>query len=216
MSKKITARRVILTSFFVDALDIAVNLVIMLATGSVVIASEMVQGISDLIASGLLLIGLGRPRKETYSWAIASTLIMLLVASSLSFYLGLRRFLNPIEIQNILVGFLALIISIISNGYAFILSAKRIVGKYKSFKNLVKDFRSSSFVMTKNTFVLDLMGMSAAIVGLIALILYQISGNPKFDGLGAMGIGVVLGLLSLNLLLDIKKMESKRPVKDGQ
>ena len=64
--------------------------------------------------------------------------------------------------------------------------------------------------MTKNTFVLDLMGMSAALVGLSALILYQISQNPRFDGLGAMAIGVVLALFSLKLLSDIKKMSGKK------
>ena len=61
--------------------------------------------------------------------------------------------------------------------------------------------------MTKNTFVLDLMGASAALVGLIALILYQFFGEIRFDGVGAMGIGLVLALLSVNLILDIRRMQ---------
>ena len=64
--------------------------------------------------------------------------------------------------------------------------------------------------MTKNTFVLDLMGMSAALLGLVALILYQLTGELRFDGVGAMGIGIVLALLSVDLLFDIGTAQRKK------
>ncbi len=210
MHKYISARQVILVSFFVDLLDIIVNLIICLVTGSVIILSELIQGMSDLIASGLLLIGLKRPRSETYFWAFTSTLVMLFVASTLSFGFGLERFINPHEIKNINIAYITLILSIFTNAYAFWLSAKRILKKYKTFKNLIRGFRSPSFILTKNTFVLDLMGTSAAILGLLALILYHISGDSRFDGLGAMGIGLILATLSLMLALDIKNISLKK------
>lgn len=199
MEHKISARRVILTSFFVDSLDIVVNLIVVLLTGSVVIVSELVQGISDMAASGLLLIGLKRSRTERFFWALISALVMLLVAASLSFYFGLRRFLNPEPIDNIYVAYAALIIGAISNTYAFVLSAKRI-----------RQHKGSSLIMTKNTFVLDLMGASAAVMGLIALIFYEVFGEIRFDGVGAMGIGIVLAFLSLRLIFGIKRMRKKR------
>lgn len=203
MSKQITAKRVILTSFFVDLLDIAVNLYVAFITGSVVMLAELLQGISDLIASGLLLIGLKRPKKETAFWTLVSAFIMLGLASSLSIYFGVKRFQNPEEITHIPLAYASLVIGFISNSYAFFLSAKRIV-KGGSFFSLLSAFRDSKFIMTKNTFVLDLMGASAALVGLVALIFYHTSGEMRFDGLGAIGIGVILALLSLNLILNIK------------
>jgi divalent metal cation (Fe/Co/Zn/Cd) transporter len=210
MAKSVTARRVVLTSFWVDALDIILNLAVTLVTGSVVMVAELTQGVSDLLASGLLIIGLHRPKKEIYFWTLSSTLVMLLLASSLSFYFGLKRFLHPQEIENILIAYMALIVSVVSNGYAFILSAQRILKKGASFRKVFQEFEASSLIMTKNTFVLDLMGMSAALVGLIALILYQVFGNLRFDGLGAMGIGIVLALLSLRLVVDMTHMPSKK------
>src|SRR3990167_9279993 len=60
MGKQISVKQVILTSFFVDFLDIAVNIFVALITGSVVMLAELLQGVSDLIASGLLLIGLSK------------------------------------------------------------------------------------------------------------------------------------------------------------
>ncbi len=205
MSFPISAKRAILTSFFVDLLDILLNVSIVFFTGSVVMVAELFQAIADLTSSVLLWIGLKRPKKEVYFWTILSALIMLTVASSLSFYFGLQRFLHPEEVHNIFLAYMALMIAAISNGYAFFISAKRILDG-KRFSTLVYSFRASPFIMTKNTFVLDLMGMSSAVVGLLALVLYHVYGDLRFDGLGAMCIGVILAFLSINLILDLSRL----------
>jgi divalent metal cation (Fe/Co/Zn/Cd) transporter len=202
------AKRVVWTSFLVDALDIALNLVIMLVTGSVVMLAEMFQGISDLLASGFLLIGLRRSKKEIYLWTALSALSMLLLAASLSFYYGLQRFLQPEEIESIALAYIALVIAATSNGYAFYVSVKRLIEGRKS-KNVIKAYNASKKIMTRNTFVLDLMGMSAALVGLMALILYQLTGELRYDGIGAMAIGVILALLSIDLLVDMFRMRAR-------
>lgn len=209
MPKRISAKRAVLTSFYVDALDIALNLVVLIITGSVVMLSELFQGVADLISSGLLLIGLRRSRKERYFWVLLSALSMLLLASTLSIYFGLQRVLQPEAIERIFLAYAALFIAASSNGYAFYVSAKRILHGRK-VSSLARTFASSSRIMTKNTFVLDLMGMSAALVGFVALILYQSTGEQRFDGVGAMGIGVVLAFLSIHLILDIRRMARKR------
>ena len=203
MSSQITAKRVVLTSFFVDLLDVSLNVSVALLTGSVVMISEFFQAIADLISSALLWVGIKRPKKEIYLWTMLSALVMLIFASSLSFYFGLRRFLHPEEVKNILLAYTALLIAVISNGYAFYISVKRILGG-KSPSTLIKTFNNSPLIITKNTFVLDLMGMSSALVGLTALVLYQVTGDLRFDGLGAMGIGIILAFLSANLILDLK------------
>ena len=207
MGTKISARRVILTSFFVDLLDIVINVAVALLTGSVVMIAELFQAIADLISSSFLLVGLKRPIKEKVFWTVASALMMLCFASSLSFYFGLERFLHPQKIENILFAYTALLIAALSNGYGFLLSLKRIFAgkRFSGIRGAVGIFRGSKLIMTKNTFILDLMGASSAITGLVALILYQLTGKISFDGLGAMGIGVILAVLSLDLLFNVKR-----------
>lgn len=206
MAKSISAEKVVWTSFFVDLLDILVNFGVVIVTGSIVMLAELFQGIFDLVASGLLLIGLRRPKREVHYWALMSALVMLLIASTLSFYFGYRRFLNPEEIQNIFLAYITLMVNIFTNCYAFYLSVKRII-KGKNLFNVFNEFKNSPLVMTKNTFVLDLMGVSAAVVGLIALVLYQLFGEIRFDGLGAMAIGLVLAFLSVDLILNIIRLK---------
>ncbi len=202
MSSHISARRVVLTSFFVDLLDIVLNITVAILTGSVVMVAEFFQAIADLISSGFLLVGLIRSKKEIYLWTILSALVMLLVASSLSFYFGLRRFLHPEAVKNIVLAYGALSVAAVSNGYAFVISVKRIF-RGKRVSTWIHVFHTSRHIMTKNTFVLDLMGMSSALVGTAALGAYQVVGDMRFDGLGAMGIGVILAFLSINLIADL-------------
>ena len=68
MAKQISSNKAVWTSFFVDLGDIVMNVLVMLATGSVVMLAVAFEGLSDLVASGLLLIGLRnskrRPNKQ--------------------------------------------------------------------------------------------------------------------------------------------------------
>jgi len=76
--------------------------------------------------------------------------------------------------------------------------------KKNLFQSSGNFFHQSALIETKTAFVLDMMGTSASILGFIALMLYGITGNGQFDGLGAMIIGVVLGIFSVVLLFAVK------------
>ena len=212
---QVSAHRVVWTSFIVDILDVILNLIVMLATGSVVMLSELLQGGADLIAAGMLLIGLKRSRppadkkhpfgqgKEIYFWTLLSALVMFTVAAGFSLYLGWQRFIKPEAVHNIYLAYGGLIFATITNGYAFSLSFRRLLGR-RDPKRILNIFLQSSLVESKNTFVLDFMGTSAAFIGLSALILYQVTGEMRFDGIGAMSMGIVLSVLAFFLVLGVK------------
>ena len=213
--KRISARKAVTTSFLVDLLDIIMNVIVMIITGSVVMLAEAFEGASDLVASGLLLIGIRiskrRPNKKhpfgygkaLFFWTLISAIVMLIFGAGLSIYFGIQRFLHPEEIENIFVAYGALCISVITNGYALTVSSRRLIGKEK-IKKLFGVFIHSTHVETKNTFVLDLTGTSAALMGLVSLILYQVAGIQHFDGLGAMLIGILIAVSSLVLIWGVK------------
>lgn len=212
---QISAQKVVLTSFIVDILDVVINLIVMLATGSVVMLSELLQGVADLIAAGMLLIGLKRSRwpadkkhpfgqgKEIYFWTLLSALVMFAVAAGFSLYFGWQRFIKPEAVHNIYLAYGGLIFATLTNGYAFSLSFRRLLGN-RNPKRILNIFLQSSLVESKNTFILDFMGTSAAFIGLLALILYQLTGEMRFDGIGAMSMGIILSILAFFLVLGVK------------
>lgn len=215
--KEISAERAVLTSFFVDLTDIIANAIVALITGSVVMIAETIQGIVDALSVGIVFIGLKFSKKPAdkkhpfgygkavYFWTFLAGILIFGITAITIFYMGLQRFLNPEKIQHIYLTFIILSFFILTNGYSLSVGIRRIL-KGKKLKHFFKMYRTSQLVETKTTITLDLIGSSAAIIGLIALILYQTTGNMRFDGLGAMAIGVILGGLALFLLNNTKNL----------
>lgn len=215
--QKLTTQKVILTSFVVDLLDVVLNFSVALLSGSVVMLTQVLEGASDLASSGFLIVGFRRSLQkedkthpfgygtEIYFWSLLSALVMFGLTSTLSFYFGWQRFFHPEPIKDINLALLVLIITLFTNGYAFILSFLRLLRK-RPPKHILRIFYRSSLVETKTTFILDLMGTAASLVGTLALGIYAITGDIRFDGLGAMIIGMILAIFSFFLVLGIREL----------
>lgn len=212
----VSAKRVIITSFLVDFLDFLFSTVVAILSGSVVMLAQALEGGADLVSSGLLIFGLNRslrhPDKnhpfghgrELYFWTLISALFTLSVSATLSFYFGWKRFLNPHPISDLFLANLVLLVTVLTNGYALFLSIRRLVGK--NTQSLGYAFFTSPLIETRATFVLDLMGTLASILGLSALLIYGVTGDLRFDGLGAMAIGVTLGIMAFFLILGVRDL----------
>lgn len=215
--KKISAKKVIVASFLVDFLDIVLSVFVAVVTGSVIMLTEALEGVSDLTSSGLLLIGLKRSTqkadrshpfgygREIYFWTLLAALVMFGVTSTVSIYFGWQRIVNPHPVDNLYLAQIVLLIAFFSNGYAFFLSYKRLLKK-RSMGQIVKIFYKSSLVETKTTFILDLMGTVAAFLGMVALVIYRVTGDVRFDGVGAVVIGFALAFLALLLVMGIRDL----------
>lgn len=215
--KSITSEKVVLTSLLVDISDVLINAAIAIISGSVVMLSQALEGAADLLASFFLLLGVRRSKRpsdkshpfgygrELYFWTFLSALATFVITAGASFYFGLLRFLNPHPIENIGFAYLALFIGIATNGYSTSLSFRRLIGKGPLTK-IFDAFSHSALIASKTAFVLDLMGTLASVLGLVALLLFRITGNLRFDGLGAMAIGVLLSFLALFIIKGAKDL----------
>lgn len=217
MYKRPSASRVIITSFLVDFIDVLTSFVVAMLSGSVVMIAQVLEGLTDLAASGFLLIGLIRSKMpsdkkhpfgyglEIYFWTMLSSVLILGVTSTLSIYFGWKRLISPLLIHNIYLAFAVLGFTVFTNGYALSLSIKRLLRGRSLFK-IREIFSHSSLIETKTTFVLDLTGSLASIFGLVALVFYQITGNLIFDGLGAIAIGCLLAVFGVVLLVPLREL----------
>jgi cation diffusion facilitator family transporter len=221
VKKSVSTKRVLFTSFFVDVLDTLINVTIAIITGSAVMFAEALQGFADLTSVGMLLIGFERSKKrsnkqhpfgygkEIYFWAILSVFLIIGITATLSFYSGVQQLRSPTKIDSVAIAFAALTVATITNGYAFLLSLRKLLGD-NPLKKLVKVFLETSDVAPRTTLVLDAMGALAAVFGLISLTIYGITGDARYDGLGACIIGVLLAILALTLLFTTKSLVTGR------
>jgi cation diffusion facilitator family transporter len=183
--------------------------------------AESLQGFADLTSVTMLLIGYERSKKrsnkqhpfgygkELYFWAIISVFIIIGITATLSFYSGYQKWREPSHVDYVGVAYAALVISVVTNSYAFWLSLRKLLAD-NPIKKFVKVFLESSDVAPRTTLVLDAMGSMAAVLGLASLIIYGLTGEAKYDGLGAMLIGVLLAILALTLLFTTKSLVTGR------
>jgi len=213
--KNISDEKVIKTSIKVDIIDVLLNGTAFLVTGSVTMLAEVFQGLADLINDGLIYFGMKRSRglpdkkypfgygRELYIWSFLAVLTMFLFLAGLSFYFGWQRLRDQKDIEHIFLAYSILIISLITNGYSFSLGFRRLL-EGRPFWRIKQAFSQSTFLETKVTFISDLLGALAAFFGLIALILFEVTGKLWFDGLGAMVIGLIMAIFSLQLLKNVR------------
>ncbi len=214
---RLTAHRVVIASFLVDLTDVVLNLIVAFLSGSVVMLTQVLEGLSDLAASGILLVGIVRSGRksdrthpfgygrEIYFWTLISALITFGITAMLSIYFGWQRVIAPHRIHDIWLVFLILAITVGTNGYAFFLSYKRLLHK-RHPRHIIRIFYRSSLVETKTTFILDFMGAIASIVGIFALVIYVATGDQRFDGIGAIVMGIAIAIGSIFLIAGIRDL----------
>lgn len=215
MLHRVSSKRVVITSFLVDLSDVFLNLLVAVASGSVIMISQTLQGASDLITSGLLVLGVSRSKRrpdrrhrfgygrEIYFWTLMSGVSMLVVSALISMYLGWQRVLHPEPIAHLPFAVAVLVIGLATNSYAFWLSTRRLTQDQPA-RPLVFSFIYSELVETKATTILDLMGSAAAIFGLLAYGVYALTGDARFDGIGAVVVGMVTAFFAIFLLFEVK------------
>lgn len=214
---RISSERVVWTSLIVDITDICSSVIGAVASGSAVVLATALRGMADLMTTAFLLVGLKMSRRranrrhkfgygrEVYFWAFLSSVAMLTVTGGLSFFYGWQHFRFPQEIENIGLSFAVLAIGVLTNGYAFSLDARRLK-QANPEHNLEQGFFHSNLVEIKIAFVLDLMGVATALLGILALAIYRLTGDARLDGLGAIMIAGTVIILTTYLIIEIKDL----------
>jgi cation diffusion facilitator family transporter len=217
MSKKISDNRVVLTSSVVSVGDVAINLAVGIITGSTVMFAQALQGLSDLITSGLLLYGVGRSKQKTntrfqfgygreiFFWVLMAGIIMFLGTGLISIIMGFQQFRDPQVIQTVYLALGILVFNLITNGYAFSLSVRRLKEQSPDATPWWSRIAHSSIVETKATFFVDLLGMLAAVIGLVAIVALILTGDARLDGIGSMAIGIAMMLAAGFLIHDVRQ-----------
>lgn len=215
MSKKTSTKRVVTVSFMVDLLDIITNLIVAVLTGSAVIFAEMIQGLSDSLGSFLLVVGQKRSRKprdiqhplghsrEVFFWALLSSMVMLTLGSGLTIWRGYHQFISPQPIENKFFALSVLILSVITNGYAFHQSMKKI---YIDGISFIRSFKESSNQLVKTALLRNSLGVLSAIVGLVAMLFYNFFGILLFDAIGAIMVGILMIIFAIILITQARNL----------
>jgi cation diffusion facilitator family transporter len=186
-------------------------------TGSGAMLAESIHSFADCGNQGLLFLGLKASTKEPdqehplgygkeiYFWSFVVAMILFSMGGLFSVYEGIHKLSTHEGLKSPLIAIIVLAVSIVLES-ASLYGCLTQVRKIKHDMPLwtwIKNSRQSELIVVLGEDIAALMGLSFA---LIAVILSMITGNPQFDAMGSISIGVLLIVISFFLAVKIKSL----------
>ncbi|HBF87683.1 MAG TPA: cation efflux family transporter [Bacteroidales bacterium] len=186
-------------------------------TGSGAMLAESIHSYADCGNQGLLFFGLKAMKKkpdiehplgygkEIYFWSFIVSLILFSMGGLFSIYEGVHKLSSHEGLNSPMIAIAVLSVSMILEAaslYGCITQINKLRHKV-SLWTWFKNSRQSELVVVLGEDIAALLGLFFA---LISVVLAVVTGNPIFDAIGSIGIGVLLIIISLFLAVKIKSL----------
>lgn len=181
------------------------------ATGSSAMLSEGIHSLVDTANQGLLLVGVRRSRRpadaghpfghasELYVWGLFVAVALFGIGGGLAFYEGLSHLQHPEPVTSPGWNYAVLAVAFALDGGSWLLALRELrrahpgVGLWQAYRESADP--AVYTVLAEDT--ADLVGILLAAGGIA---LGHATGDPMWDGLASMAIGVLLAGISLGLV----------------
>jgi cation diffusion facilitator family transporter len=198
-------------------------------TGSSSMLSEAIHSVADSGNQVLLLVGNKRSKKapdakhpfgygrRRYVYGFIVAIVLFLVGGLFSLYEGFHKFQHPEDLSDAWIAFLVLGIAIVLEGFSFrtaVREANRARGKRSLFRFL-RDARQPELPVI---LLEDLGALVGLLFALCGVSLAVVTGDGRWDGLGAMAVGTLLVVIAVFLAFEMAAMlvgESALPEEDA-
>jgi cation diffusion facilitator family transporter len=210
-----SSKKVIYAALVGNALIAVTKFVAAAYTGSSAMLSEGIHSVVDTGNQVLLLYGLRRAKqppsrefpfghgKEIYFWSFVVAILIFAVGAGISTYEGIKHVLEPSTAENPTINYIVLGLAMLFEGVAWTIAWK----EFRVTKGDLGYFEAVRRGKDPTMFVV-LFEDSAAMLGLVAafigIFLAQVTGNPLFDGLASIVIGIILGGTAVWLAIETK------------
>lgn len=198
-------------------------------TGSSSMLSEAIHSLADSGNQILLLIGNKRSKKgadaqhnfgygrRRYVYGFVVAIVLFLVGGLFSLYEGFHKWQHPEPLNDWWIAVVVLVVAIILESFSLRTAIKEVNHSRgrRSIPRFVKDSRQPELPVILLEDVGALCGLFFALVGVGLAV---ITGNGRFDALGAMAVGTLLVVIAVFLAIEMTAMlvgESALPEEAG-
>lgn len=217
MSHQADSRRAIFFALAANGAIAVAKLLAALYTGSTSMLAEAIHSFADCGNQGLLLFGINHAKrlpspdyplgfgKAIYFWSFIVALILFSMGGLFSIYEGIHKLESnePLRAPWLAVGIL--VFSIVMETLS-LAGCLREVNRARGRKGLWRWFREtrqSELLVVLGEDVAALAGLALA---LAAVLLAILTGDPRYDALGSIGIGALLVVVAAGVGAEIKDL----------
>ncbi|MFN8037401.1 MAG: cation diffusion facilitator family transporter [Acidimicrobiia bacterium] len=211
-------KRAIVAAFLAN-LGIAIaKLAAFAITGAASMLAESIHSLADTGNQGLLFLGGRRARRaptvahpfgfgsERYFWAFVVALMLFSLGSLFALFEGIDKLLHPHELESPAVALLVLAVAVVLEGFSLRTAVREATpsrGPGRSWWHFVRATKSPELPVVLLEDVGALTGLVFAIGGVL---LATVTGNSRWDALGSIAIGGLLGVIAMVLAVEMKSL----------
>lgn len=209
--------KVVIAAMFANGGIAIAKFVAFMVTGAASMLAESIHSVADTSNQGLLLLGGKRAQKvaddrhqfgygrERYFWAFVVAMVLFALGGVFSIYEGIEKIRHPHDIDSLGWAIGVLLLAIVLEGFAFrtaIVESNKVRGS-RTWVEFVRKSRSPELPVV-------LLEDAGALIGLILALtgvgMAQMTGNPMWDGVGTLAIGILLVAISVVLTIEMKSL----------
>lgn len=209
------SRRAIIAAFFAN-LGIAIaKFVGFVITGSAGLLAEAAHSLADTGNQGLLMYGSRRGRRpadrahpfgygpERYFWAFVVALVLFSMGGLFALYEGFHKLSDPHEIDNVGVAYAILGIAIALETFSLRTAVKE-ADHVRGDRSWWQYIRTSKAPELPVVLLEDIGAEIGLFLALGGLTMAEITGDPRWDAVGSISIGVLLVVIAIVLAIEMK------------
>jgi cation diffusion facilitator family transporter len=186
-------------------------------TGASSMLAEAVHSVADTSNQGLLLLGQKTSRRQAtkehpfgfgrdrYFYSFIVALMLFTLGSAFAFYEGIHKLQHPEPLTSPMVAVVILVVAIGLETYSFrtaIVESRKIKGD-ATWWGFIRQSRTPELPVVLLEDAGALFGLVFALFGVGLAV---ITGDPFWDGVGTVMIGVLLGVIAIILIIEMKSL----------
>jgi len=186
-------------------------------TGSGAMLAEAIHSLADSGNQLLLILGLTQSKrpptmeyplgfgKSIYFWSFLVALVLFSLGGVFSLYEGWHKFQHPEPIVSPMIAVGVLIFAIIAESVS-LWGCVREVNKERFGRSYFKWFRESRSSELVVVFGEDIAALLGLVVALLAILTAMLTGDPIYDAIGTIVIGVLLLIIAVFIAVEVKAL----------
>jgi cation diffusion facilitator family transporter len=188
-----------------------------LITGSSSMLAESVHSVADTSNQGLLLLGQRTAKRQAtrlhpfgygrdrYFYSFVVALLLFSLGSVFAIYEGLHKLQHPEPLSSPIVAVVILVVAIGLETYSFATAIKesRLLKGDATWWQFIRQSRQPELPVVLLEDAGALFGLVFALFGVG---LATITGDPVWDSVGTLMIGVLLGVIAITLIIEMKSL----------
>ncbi len=207
----------ILFAFFANLSIALAKGVAALFTGSAAMLAETIHSLADSGNQVLLVLGLRQTRlaptedhplgfgKSIYFWSFLVAVILFSIGGMFSLYEGVHKLTHPTPLSHPWIATGVLLFAIVAESIS-LWGCLREVNKERYGRDLLHWFRESRSSALIVVFGEDVAALAGLILALIAIAATVVTGNPLWDAVGTVLIGVLLIVVAFFIAVEVKAL----------